>query len=319
MGGGARMRRGLVLGCGGPVGFAWTVAVLRELEAAWDWDAGSADLIVGTSAGAELACLLGGGVLLADVHRALNGDADVPAWLSEHIAYDAGRFPRALTARLGSPRLALAALRGTAPRLAGMTGVAPVGVGDPGWLRRLARRMANESGWVDHPATWLVASDFDTGARVAFGAPGAPPAMLADALNASWGLPTWLAPVPIARRRYVDGGVLSPASADLAAPLELDEVVVLAPMASSAPGRPVGLLARGERIVRRHMTAVLDAEVAAVERAGTRVWRFEPTGRELAVMGGNFMDRRRQAATMVAATATVREWLSAAPRAGAGA
>jgi|SRR5579884_38018 len=304
------MRRGLVLGCGGPVGFAWTVATLRELELAWDWDARTAEVIIGTSAGAELACLLGGDVPLGDVLAALSGPDQAPDWLVRHVGVDAGRLPGRPAPRIGSTGLAMRAMRLKAPALAGLVGLLPVVEGDAGWLRELAERLASADGWVEHPATWLVAADADTGERVAFGAPGAPPATLAEAVNASWGLPMWLAPVTIGGRRYIDGGVLSPASADLAAPLGLDELVVLAPMASSRPGRPVGLLARGERLVRRRMTRILDAEISTVESAGTVVRRFEPTGRDLAVMGANFMDRRRQAATIVCATASAREALA---------
>lgn len=301
------MRRGLVLGCGGPVGRAWMVAVLAELERAWDWDARTAEVIIGTSAGAELACLLGGGVAAQEILDALRGEPAAPNWLTEHVRVDAGRLPGSPSLRIGSPALGWKALRGAAPALAGVVAGLPVGRGDASWLRELAGRMASKSGWVEHPATWLVAADFETGERTAFGAPGAPQATLAEAVCASWALPLWLPPVEIAGRRYIDGGVLSPASADLAAGLELEELVVLAPMASSDPGRPVGLLARAERLVRRRMTRLLDAELATVEAAGTRVHRFEPGGRDLAVMGGNFMDARREAATIVSATASIRE------------
>ena len=55
-------RRGLVLGCGGTLGAAWMLAHLVEVERALGWDARAADVIVGTSAGSELAMLLGAGV-----------------------------------------------------------------------------------------------------------------------------------------------------------------------------------------------------------------------------------------------------------------
>ena len=46
--------------------------------------------------------------------------------------------------------------------------------------------------------------------------------------------PGWYAPVLVAGRRYVDGGTLSSTSADLLAGENLDEVYVLAPMATGA-------------------------------------------------------------------------------------
>jgi NTE family protein len=290
---------------------AWSVAVLRELELAWEWDARRAEVIVGTSAGAELACLLGAGVAVADLHRAQHGDPDAPAWLAGHLRADPGRVPPRPAVRLGSSGLLIRALSGRAPLLAGLTGALPVGRGDPAWLSELARTATGGGAWVAHPCTWLVAADFDTGERVAFGAPGAPPASIEQALRASWALPGWLPPVAIGGRRFVDGGILSPASADLVASLGLDEVVVLAPMASSDPGRPVGLLAAAERLVRRRMTHVLDGECAAVLESGARLHRFEPVGRDLAVMGGNFMDARRRARTLMSAAVSTRLALGA--------
>ena len=299
-----------MLGCGGTLGMAWTVAVLAELERAWDWDARDADVIVGTSAGAELACLIGGGTSVADLLAAQRGEHGIPEWLAAHVAFDAGRFPPRPSPRIGSRALCALAVRGRAPALAGVTAALPVGTFDAGWLRSLAERMAGDGDWVAHPATWLVAADFDTGARVAFGSPGAPAATLADALCASWALPSWLPPVTIGGRRYADGGILSPASANLVAGCGLDEVVVLAPMASSRPGRPVGVLARGERLVRRRMTRVLDRELALLQATGVRIVRLEPGERDLAAMGGNFMDRRRRAATLASAAESAREALA---------
>ena len=68
-----------------------------------------------------------------------------------------------------------------------------------------------------------------TGARVAFGSPGAPRAQLGDALAASWAVPGWFPPVTVAGRRYLDGGTISSVSADLVIPRQLDELVVVAP------------------------------------------------------------------------------------------
>ena len=103
----------------------------------------------------------------------------------------------------------------------------------------------------------------------------------------------------IGGRRYVDGGVASPASVDLLAARGLDEVIVLAPMASTDPGPRAGL-GRIEGVVRRAMTRTLDAEVAQVRAAGTRVLRLEPDRRDLAALGPNFMVRDRRHAALEA-------------------
>ncbi len=55
------MGRALVIGCGGTLGFAWAAAVLAELERQ-GWDPRTADVLIGTSAGAELVAMLGSGI-----------------------------------------------------------------------------------------------------------------------------------------------------------------------------------------------------------------------------------------------------------------
>ena len=53
---------GLVLGAGGVLGGAWLVGALQALAEETGWDPGSADRIVGTSAGAMVSGLLASGV-----------------------------------------------------------------------------------------------------------------------------------------------------------------------------------------------------------------------------------------------------------------
>lgn len=297
--------RGLVLGCGGTLGAAWTVGALHSLQRALRWDPRRAEVLVGTSAGAELAALLGGGVAVEELLAAQLADKDARPELVRHFAGP----PRALPPRPalfpGSPELARRALRGSAPPLAGLSGLLPQGRCDSGWLAALADGLAPDGGWVPHPATWLVATDFDTGRRTVFGHPDTPPVALRDALRASWAVPGWFPPVRIGGRRYADGGILSTASADLLVPPGLDEVYVIAPMSSQSPGPRRGL-GRAEALLRRVMTRTLDAECAALRAAGTEVVRLEPTPADLEVMGGNFMDPRRRLTVLEMSLRTTR-------------
>src|SRR5439155_1642114 len=73
-------------------------------------------------------------------------------------------------------------------------------------LRRLVRS-AVPAGWGAHPRLWLMACDYVTGRRVAFGREDAPPADLADAAAASCAIPGFYRPVQIGGRRSLDGGV----------------------------------------------------------------------------------------------------------------
>ncbi|MFF2028356.1 patatin-like phospholipase family protein, partial [Streptomyces sp. NPDC058171] len=257
--------------------------------------------------GAELVTMLGG----VDELLAMQlGGATHPA-LDGHLAAAPGRFPPLPAPGLGSPGL----LRRGLPPVTAASGLLPRGRGDTAWLDRLAQRFTGAPGWVRHPATWLVSMDYDTGERVAFGSPGAPAATLSEALRASWAIPGWFPPVPIGPRRFVDGGAASTASADLVLPLALDEVIVLAPMASTGriPGRRAARIER--RMLRNWMSAGLDAEVARLEAAGTRVLRLDATAEDLAVMGPNFMDGRRRLATLEHSLVTTRAQLANGVRA----
>jgi NTE family protein len=148
--------------------------------------------------------------------------------------------------------------------------------------------------WPDHGETWIIAVDYDTGRRVAFGRAGAPRAALPDAGVASCSILGWYEPKIINGRRYVDGGVRSTTSLDLLGRLGLDEVYVLAPMASYITDNPCHPYARLERAFRRVITLALSREVHRIEATGTRVTVFTPGPEDLAAIGVNMMDPSRR-------------------------
>lgn len=285
------MGRALVIGCGGTLGFAWTAEVLAELERQ-EWDPTTADVLVGTSAGAEIVAMLGAGITAEAI--ATESDPRVASHL--HSPGAPGSMPG--IPRLGLPGLGLAraALAGKVDPMAGIAGLLPRGSGNADWLVRLGEVLA-PSGWVEHPDTWLVAADASTGHRVPLGRADAPTTRLGQAIAASWAIPGWFPPVDIGSRPHLDGGTVSPTSADLLLPAvedgRIDEVVVVAPM-SSHGGAPARGLQRVERALRNPMTRRVDDEVAALRGAGARVRRIEPTATDLAAMGANFMDASRR-------------------------
>lgn len=297
------MTRALVIGCGGTIGGAWIVAALHALAEQTGRQPGDADILQGTSAGAELVTMLGSGVSVQDLvamHRGTSTDSR----LRRHIADTPSSLPPIPLPRLLNPAL-LRSQRG----LAALTGIAPTGRGDAGWLQRLADGFAGPAGWVNHPDTRMVAFDYRRGERVALGAGDA---TLGEALRASWAIPGWMPPVDIAGRRFVDGGAASTASVDL---VTADTIYVITPMASEsgtrAPG-PGGWLEHA--LLRRPMSAGLDREVAAVRGRGTQVVLIRPDENDLAGLGAHFMraDRRRDAfeSAMRTAPATVRRALA---------
>lgn len=282
---------------------------LRLLEQQLDWDARTAQVLVGTSAGAEVVAALGSGRSAQDLLDALDGRDGDPV-LAGHVSTHPGQLPPLPRFGLSGLGLVRAGLARRSPYTA-LAGLLPRGSGDASWLRAYGEALAGPGGWVAHERTWIVAADARTGRRVAFGAPGSPEARLGAAIAASWAIPGWFPPVQVAGRGYVDGGSVSSVSADLLLGQGLDEVVVLAPMTSrgGVPGRGVD---RVERLLRRQMTRGLDHEVAQLEAAGMRVIRIEPGADELAAMGPNFMDLSRREATLAAARAALPRTLEGA-------
>lgn len=104
-------------------------------------------------------------------------------------------------------------------------------------------------------------------------------------------------------RAYLDGGAVSPTSADLLVDQELDEVIVIAPM-TSAGGAPAKGFSRIERLLRSQMTHTLDTEIRLLTEAGHHVVRIEPGPDDLAAMGPNFMDLGRRDRTLETARRT---------------
>jgi NTE family protein len=146
--------------------------------------------------------------------------------------------------------------------------------------------------------TWIVAVDYDSGRRVVFGRDGAPPAPLPDAVVASCSIPGWYEPVPIDGRRYVDGGVRSVTSLDLMAEADVDQVYVLAPMASVTPDHPRRRIERAERRFRRLITRGLLNSARDLRSRGIRVTVLTPGPEDLAAIGWNPMDPRRRGAVL---------------------
>ncbi len=157
--------------------------------------------------------------------------------------------------------------------------------------------------WVDRP-TWIVAVDYESGQRVIFGREDAPPAPLPDAVVASCSIPGWYEPAVINGRRYVDGGVRSPTSLGLLAKAGLDEVYVLAPMASIVSDSPRKPHERLERRLRWLITHALLREAHALRSRGIKVTMLTPGPEDLAAMGVNLMDPRRRQAVLETALCT---------------
>ena len=304
----AHARSALVLSGGGIVGGAWMVGALHAIAMETGWDPGSADYVLGTSAGSMIGAML---------------VTAMPAWLlraygsGEELREDGAHpfgasfrvhwtFPRPV---LASPELALRSLR--EPWRYGPAGILawlPQGVISTEPLKAAIRRFV-PSGWTAHDHLWVTAVDYDSGQRVVFGRAGEPLADLADAVAASCAIPGFYHPVAIRGRRYIDGGMYSPANLDVVRDTDAEVVVCINPVSSrergglfSAAG-PLAALVRGDNRV------LIDREALMLRRAGKRVVLVEPTAADLRVMGFNYMSRKRLDLVVEAAELTVTKML----------
>ncbi|WP_406199027.1 patatin-like phospholipase family protein [Kitasatospora sp. NBC_01560] len=330
-------RRGLVLGGGGMLGAAWTVGALCAVEEATGWQPGSAEVVLGTSAGAILGALLAGGVRadqLRDHQRGLPVTKGPLAGVD--FDYDTavgGALPPRPRAGIGSPGLLRDAVRHPReyPLLTMVSAMAPHGRGSLAPVGELVSGLLGPDGFPAGSPLRVAAVDYRSGHRVVFGDPGAPPVAVADAVMASCAIPGWFTPVRLDGSAYVDGGCWSASNADLMLGRGLDEVFVLAPMAlrldpraqPAGPGRPGratlaalrewrardrprGVLAQLVGRYRRAVTRQLLREARLLRESGVRVHLLAPTPADLAAIGPNMMDPARRGAVLESALRTSR-------------
>ncbi|MFV1970171.1 MAG: patatin-like phospholipase family protein [Acidimicrobiia bacterium] len=222
---------GLVLGGGGITGAAFHFGTLLAIEMATGWQADDAEVLVGTSSGAFVGAMVRGNALHLD-SLAGTGESqeEIHDWLNGHLY------------RRGAPRGALRWLRrGLLPAIRQPS--LHVALASPGvyrtdgieeWVSEAIGPLADS--WPEKP-TALVAYDVERRSRVPFGTEAAPRVSLSNAVAASSAVPFVYEPVQIGDRWYADGGLASGTSADLllAHPDPLDLVLIVAPLAATAP------------------------------------------------------------------------------------
>jgi NTE family protein len=253
--------RALVLGAGGEAGIAWEVGLLAGL-AAHGVDLTTADLTVGTSAGAGVAARINSGVSLTDLyeHQLMPVNGEIVARMG----------PRAMAGFVWAMALARDPVRARVR------------------LGRMARRARTESpeqrraviearlGTHEWPTNHLLitAVDAETGEFATFHSRSG--VDLVDAVGASCAVPGVWPPVTINGRRWMDGGMRSPANADLAA--GCDRVVVIAPIVRGLGPMPT-----------------VPSQVAELARDGRAVVLVAPDTSAVAAFGRNLLDPHRRA------------------------
>ena len=255
-------RRALVLGAGGEAGIAWEVGLLAGL-AERGVDLTAADLVVGTSAGAGVAARINSGAGLAALYEAQLAPADgeiVAKFGPRAIA----RFVWAVAPARRNPVRARVRLGRMAVRART----------EPAAQRRAV--IAARLGTHDWPAGNLLitAVDADSGELATFDSGSG--VDLVDAVAASCAVPGVWPPVTINGRRWMDGGMRSPANADLAA--GYDRVVVVAPITRGFKPLP----------------SVSD-QVMELARSCQAVAMLAPDAASVAAFGRNLLDPRTRA------------------------
>ena len=205
------------------VGLAWEVGVLRALEEAGLSPAGSADVIVGTSAGSMLGAWLRMGRSAADLEAELVGGTRLPG--------------RALPLTTDDERRLYAEALRLWARPAEMTEAqaAQVGAVAARVTREDPKRLASfeEEYGPDWPAGRLLVttSRVRDGARCAWEAASGEPFHMAIAGSCT--VPGLSAPLSLGGDLHIDGGVWSSTNADLLAGTGVEDVIALSPMAGA--------------------------------------------------------------------------------------
>ncbi|HSO99120.1 MAG TPA: patatin-like phospholipase family protein [Solirubrobacteraceae bacterium] len=298
---------GLVLGAGGVLGGAWLAGALHAIVSETGWDPGSADYIVGTSAGSMVGALIASGmppwlIVQCSAGETFDGLTDVRLRRS-------GFVPRP-----GSWRLALASLSRPSKYspMVMIAGWLPQGIVSTEPLKGVVRG-ACASGWTPHPNFWPVAVDYRTGRRVAFGRPGSPKAELPDAVAASCAIPGFYRNVEINGRSYVDGGVHSVSNIDVLRNEPLDAVVALNPMSPLHQRPPRNVAERLAYAVRKAASRRLVWEAERLRAAGIQVVLIQPTTHDLDAMGSDLMSELRRHEVVQTAVRTTTRQLHEAP------
>ncbi len=262
----------LVLGGGGRQGEAWATGLLAALEEAHDIDLRECDYFVGTSAGAVMATKL----LVGRRPRrppdaacaAFGEQSPSPNWAANSAMAIAAPFA-GVGLRLGRSPGEL--LRGAVLRVLPRAANAALDFASafPPDTARFDGRLR------------IVAVDRNAGRRVVFGAPGAPPVSIPQALAASCALPLIFAPAVIDGREYIDGAVWSPTNADVAPATRDMHVLIVAPMS--------GRHGPFNSAVRAASCATMLLEASALKARGARVRIITPDRDSAASIGSDLM------------------------------
>ena len=271
----------LVLGGGGAAGNAWQIGVIAGLaEAGLDLTE-SADLVIGTSAGATTAAQVRSGIppaeLLASVLsppvQTVGQNRERPPSRPMATVFERMRAIGAAATSVAELQRAMGAF--------GLESDSALGPAAGQQRRAMVAARLPRPEWPDRPMI-VVAIDAHTGELVAFDRDSG--VDLADAVTASTALPGLVPTHSINGAHYINGGVRSNENADLASGYA--NVVVLSPFGGRSRTPPEGQFEG----LRRPPGADLASQVEALRKQGSRVEVITPDAGSRAAMGTNQMD-----------------------------
>ncbi len=159
---------------------------------------------------------------------------------AEHLVRRTGAWALALASPLAPATLDVLEAPGTLARAVVLRALTGAGDRRVGVREEVARLKLAFDGRLR-----VVAVERRRGRRTVFGAPGAPAASVAQAVDASSATPWRFAPVPIGGRDSVGGAVWSPTNVDVAPAHRGTQVLCLNPLAGMTTPHPAVIVAGG--------------------------------------------------------------------------
>lgn len=275
------------------MGHAYHAGLLAALHEGLGWDARDADLVVGTSAGAQVGALLRAGLSPSDLAARLTGAplSDEGAAIARHYVRPpriaAPHHPRRW--RPSSPSYLWRGL--TRPWTARpgrlVAALLPAGrVCQRAQAEGLQRLFGDR--WPKAPL-WVNAVDLFHGHLVPFGHLSAPATDVGTAVTCSGAVPAVCAPVLVRGAYYIDGGLASATNLHLVDQAEVDVVLVSSPLSTYLP-----------------MRWIFQREVQRQRGRGVQVIALEPDETVRRAMGWNPMRPEKSAHVTEAARRAVR-------------
>ena len=271
----------LVLGGGGSAGHAWTIGVIAGLAEAGIDMTEAADLVIGTSSGANAAAQVRSGIQPAELLASILSQSVPPA--GQHRPAPQGQPMPTVFDRMraiGAAATSAADLRRAMGAFALESDATLGPAAAERWRATVAGRLPRPE-WPDKPMV-VAALNAHTGELVAFDRDSG--VDLVDAVTAGTALPGVVPTHNINGKHYINGGVRSGENADLASGYA--NVVVISPFGGRTGPLPAGQFEG----IRRFPGADLESEVDALRKQGSRVEVITPDADSRAAMGTNQMD-----------------------------